>query len=303
MRKTLMHIMLFLLPIALLAGGMEIFLRIQPNSYSAKQAAIDRMAPSVETLILGASHNYMGINPALLHSCALNLANVSQTPNIDIRLLKACLPKMPKLRTVVTGTDNAIFFDAPLQEGGESFRCTYYNLYMDLERIGAWPEWGFEMSHWDGAQERLKQTLLGSGFAVCDSLGWYPEYKLEKREEGALSDEMGRRRNDNNTCRNWDFPKRNRELLLELTRLCQANGIRLIVLRTPVSAVYRRYTPKRQAEAVEQMLNECRRSEGVTVADYAADKRFDDNDFFDTDHLTANGAEKFSKILSAELGI
>ena len=138
---------------------------------------------------------------------------------------------------------------------------------------------------------------------MCDSLGWYSEYKLEKREEGALSDEMGRRRNDNNACRNWDFPKRNRELLLELTRLCQASGIRLIVLRTPVSAVYRRYTPKRQAEAVEQMLDECRRSEGVTVADYAADKRFDDNDFFDTDHLTANGAEKFSKILSAELGI
>lgn len=303
MKKTLARILFFLLPPALLLGAAELFLRSQPNSYAAKQAAVDRMAPRVETLILGASHTYMGINPACLKTTALNLAAVSQTLDVDVNILRSYLPLMPRLKTVVANFDNAIFFDAPLKDGSESFRCTYYNLYMRLQRIDTWPRKAFETADWMGASERMKQILFGNGFTTCDSLGWYPDYSYASREADALSDEMGRRRNDNHTCRNWEYPERNRSYIIELADLCRQNGISLIILQTPLSKVYQQYVPKRQAERLEQMADECRQLPGVTFRSYADDARFNDTDFYNTDHLSDKGAEKFSKILAEELGI
>ena len=303
MKKVIFRLFLFLLPPALLLGAAEIFLRSQPNSYAVKQAAVDRMAPNVETLILGASHNYMGINPAFLKTCALNMAGVSQTFDVDINMLHSYMPLMPKLKTVVTGFDNAIFFDAPLLEGGENYRCTYYNLYMRMKRIDAWPRKAFEIADWNGASEHLKQILLNEGFAICDSLGWYTFDDDIFEKKGKRGDEAALRRNDNNTCRNWKNPVRNRGYLLEIASICRKSGIRLIILQTPLTKEYLKYIPERQAKMVEQMIDECRHLPGVTVRDYTRDPRFGDNDFTDVDHLSSKGAEKFSKILAEELGI
>lgn len=303
MKKFIFRLFLFLMPPALLLGAAEIFLRSQPNSYAVKQAAMERMAPRLETLILGASHTYMGVNPAYLGMCALNMAGVSQTIDVDLNMLRSYLPQTPKLKTVITNLDNAIFFDAPLAIGGESFRCTYYNIYMRMERIDRWPRKAFEVADWNGASERMKQILFKENFAVCDSLGWYSEYKVELRDPDAMSDETARRRNDNHTCRDWNNPVRNWETFKQLAALCRENNIRLIVLQTPVSEQYRKYIPQRQKEMVTQTLEKCRKMDGVVVADYSADKRFTDGDFYNTDHLSDKGAVKFSKILSTELGL
>lgn len=303
MKKTLARILLFLLPPALLLGAAEAYMRSQPNSYAAKQAAVDRTAPRVETLILGASHNYMGINPARLKTCALNLAGVSQTLDVDVNILRSYLPLMPRLRTVVTGFDNGIFFDVPLLEGEESFRCTYYNLYMRLQRMDAWPRKAFETADWTGARERLRRLLFGDGFELCDSLGWYPGYRHTEQEPDALSDEAARHRNDRHACRDWSAPARNRDCLIEMASLCRRHGIRLIVLETPLSPAYLRHVPRRQAETLAKMAEECRQMPGVSFRSYAGDARFGGTDFYNTDHLSDAGAEKFSKILADDFGI
>jgi hypothetical protein len=46
------------------------------------------------------------------------------------------------------------------------------------------------------------------------------------------------------------------------------------------------------------MTDSCCQSFGAVAADFSADSRFTDDDFFDSDHLADGGARKFSAIFS-----
>ncbi len=101
MRKFLKNIIVFsLLTAALFLIG-EIVARSMPSSYSYKHNWILKNGDHISTLILGSSHTYYGLRPNLLGDSVFNLANVSQTPEYDLYLLKTYLPCMPNLKRII----------------------------------------------------------------------------------------------------------------------------------------------------------------------------------------------------------
>ena len=51
------------------------------------------------------------------------------------------------------------------------------------------------------------------------------------------------------------------------------------------------------------MTDSCCAKYGAVKCDYSRDARFRDDDFFDSDHLSDQGARKFSAILARDLGL
>ena len=111
MSRFLRLLVLFLLPLLLLALAAEVYVWHLPNSYRIKRAAMTRMADSVEVIILGNSHAFFGLRPDLMSKPTLNLANVSQTLDYDLLLLADYQPRCPRLRRVYLVVDHSNFFD------------------------------------------------------------------------------------------------------------------------------------------------------------------------------------------------
>ena len=64
MRQFILRTLMISLPIVVIAILIEILLRNVPNDYQEKKEYLDKHASEVETLILGSSHSFYGINPS-----------------------------------------------------------------------------------------------------------------------------------------------------------------------------------------------------------------------------------------------
>jgi hypothetical protein len=87
MKKFLKIFIYFFIPIVIASACLEVYMRHIPNSYKYKDEWMKKNGNTVETLILGSSHAYYGINPEYLSWKAFNLANVSQDLERDFFVL------------------------------------------------------------------------------------------------------------------------------------------------------------------------------------------------------------------------
>ena len=81
---------------------MEFVAEAIPNSYTYKRDYMEQQGAQIQTLILGSSNAYDGLNPSVL-PYAFNLANSSQTLEDDYRLLAKYIDSMDSLQTVIVG--------------------------------------------------------------------------------------------------------------------------------------------------------------------------------------------------------
>lgn len=299
MRHFLQQLLLFLLPIALLAVGAECYMRCcVPNSYRIKAELMERTKDSVEAIVLGNSHAYSGIKPDLLPGVAVNMANVSQVLDTDLRLLERYAPQCPCLKQVYLVCDNSNLFDLSLEQTDEWFRCTYYTLYMDgLGGHSRWSRYGLELAHFNSFRGKLTKYWHLQR-PDCDPLGWDTDNSLQaKREAGwdstQVADALRR-----HTCNDWQQARRNARTVMEMARYCQTRGIRLTLLCTPVTPAYAAGVPPRQLEAIRRVHKEACQKYGAESLDLSRTEAFAPDDYFDSDHLTHEGAAKLTRLLA-----
>lgn len=296
MRRFIVRCILFLLPVVFILGCMEFLIRQVPNTYRQKYQWMSQHGQDVHTLILGNSHGLFGIKPDLLRVPAYNLCNVSQVFEYDDWLLRHFAPSCKNLRTVVLIVDNSNLFDPPLEES-ESFRCTYYRLYMDYPKHSLFSKYGFELSQMAATMEKVKCWLNGES-DMCDSLGWNRNYRVDARDSLNLTDEVARMAAKRHNAPGMKYAKSNREALFRVAEFCQDNHLRLILMQTPVKVAYSQAVQAPYKSFLQQTLQDCRNKYGAEIADYSADVRFTDEDFYDADHLSNVGAEKFTRIIA-----
>lgn len=298
MSHFIRRLLLFLLPVILLGVGAESFLRSFPNSYRVKASAMNLMADSVESIILGNSHAYYAVRPALLSDAAVNLANVSQTLAIDREILETYAPRCSRLKTVYLVCDHSNLFDPPLDHGDESFRLTYYHLYMNLCRPAWTKPFDWELWHTASAVEKLKNRIGAreQATADCDSLGWGTAFAEARRDTANLSQSMAQRRAEKHTCRDGSLAEANCREVRHIAAYCRDHHLRLILFATPVTAAYLQHIPASQRAYVNELLHSVQLDFGAVIVDDSTNPRFSDDDFFDADHLSDAGAAKFTQL-------
>lgn len=87
--------------------------------------------------------------------------------------------------------------------------------------------------------------------------------------------------------------------LCALAQACNACHVELVFVATPVTAAYLRHIPQGQKRLLAQTYDCFRRRYAVRIADYSADTRFADSDFYDADHLSDRGAARLTHLLTA----
>jgi len=297
MRKFLLRVVFFLIPAFCMLAVAEWYMRTIPNTYRMKNDWMLRNAHNVKTLLLGNSHGYFALVPSVMGDSIFNLCNVSQRLELDYFLLCHYADRYDSLKRVILVADNSNLFDVPM-ECDEPARVTYYQLYMGYRAHSMLSKYGFELSNMGYAHQKLKYHCQGQS-VMCDSLGWGYNYVVTDRNPEDFLYKNVRE----HLFVNWEYTYRNRDYIDSIASWCQQNHVELVLLQTPVCKHYTRKAASWQLRLVKAMTDSCCAKYGARKFDYSCDERFHDIDFFDSDHLSDEGARKFSVILAHDLHI
>ena len=303
MKAFLIKTSLFLLPILLGAFVAEYLLQNAPNDYKYKKSHLDEHAKEVETLVLGSSHSYYGIDPEYFNSATFNASHIAQMLAYDFKLLKKYESDWNALETVILPVSYFTLFDK-LETGTEAWRAKNYVLYYNLEAP-------FKLKNYSellssklklNARRIVKYYALGESSVTCSNLGWGTDFNAAHAKDLSATVNESAERHTKEELHSEEqkaIIQDNQQTLEEIAQWCQEKGIQLMLFTPPA---YESYT---------SLLNEEQLRETIRIAQNTADKysncsylnllnnsSFIAGDYFDADHLSNVGAKKLSVMLN-----
>lgn len=308
MKRYLTYITIFTCIIAVLLAAGEAVVRHYPTSYRYKAEWMDSNAGQVKTLVLGGSHTYYGIIPGELGDSTFSLANVTQHPEYDYWLLQHYIDSCTNLQTVIVPVDETNMFEPPLAEGPEWYRCAYYNIYMRCDMQQGNPIYNYEIANLPSFNRKFKavvaNAVCGDATIDCDSLGFGNGFTVDKAldEHDLLWDATSTSKRHAGV--DSTMVAFNTSYLEKMAALCHEHHVTMIMVSMPMWKGYVERIDKKRLEVLESIVNKCQMQYGgIHYKDYTSDARFQGHDFYDCDHLSTQGAHKFTSILKQETGL
>ena len=260
-----------------------------PNSYTYKRAYMEQNGGQIQTLILGSSNAYDGLNPSALPH-AFNLANSSQTLEDDYRLLAKYIDSMDSLQTVIVGLGYH-----SMGATTEDNRRTYYTIYMDL--YPRWPisKYSFEVCNPEMLIKKIIKYAVSRDVTRCDSLGQRVGHTKEAAETGAEwwnKDVLSLVENDRLDIGHCRLEiEENTRYLHDIVNLCNAHNVQPVIVLMPVMGEYKRRLPAEQVTLMEDVLQSMNST--ATCFD-ASEWPVPDDGWYNATHLTKEASEAFT---------
>lgn len=300
MTPFLKKISLFALPILLLIFSFEGFLRHIPNDYTLKKTFLDQHSTTIQTLFLGSSHAYFGINPMYCSTNSFNASYVSQTLDCDVNILEKYDGKWNKLQYIVIPISYFSLF-SKLETDVEAWRVKNYMIY-----------YGFHSSH------KIKDysEFLSSNFKInisklydyyyvhqntisCSALGFGLDYTAKTQKDLQKSGIDAAKRH---TANDFTYFEENRNYLIELIQFAKKRHIKVFLFTPPAYFTYTNNLNQTQlnqtiatAEALKKM------NDHVSYINFLNDSTFIKSDFYDADHLNDIGAKKLTEAINTHI--
>ena len=295
MKKFLLHSALFLIPVVVALVALECVLRQMPNPYKSKCEWMNQHASTVQTLVLGNSHTFYGVQPQYLDGEAYNLANVSQTLREDCYLLTHWADDYKQLQTVIVPIAYCTLFE-DLEHSTESYRCRYYSIYMDCDLYPCLPQYHLEVADISSAMAKLKRDTG----VDWDQWGWGTAYKLANKSQQQWDNHTEAIASaQRHTIDDWSLLDANVQLLDSIATFCEQRHIRLVLITTPCwSDYYTRLDHKQLQQMYATLRTLQQQHPTVQYLDYMRDPRFTADDFYDSNHLSNRGSQKFTTLLN-----
>lgn len=132
MKKFILHITCFILPLAVVFIPMELYLR--DNSYQAKSDYLTAHKEEIETLVLGPSYAWRAINPLAMDMPTASLAHEASAINTNMMLFRKFSSQLPRLKYVL--------FDLSLgymeNDNDQRWESNHlFNIYYDIQNYRA----------------------------------------------------------------------------------------------------------------------------------------------------------------------
>ena len=302
MKKFLKYGIFFVLPLIAALIPLEYLIRQVPNPYKYKYEWMQKNAEDVEILVFGSSHTFYGIRPEFFEGKAFSLANVSQGLRQDLFLLEYWADRYKKLKTVICPISFYSWFSHGLEYGSESYRCRYYKIYMDCDLYPDLSLYNLELSDFRTAKGKIAKLFSSNEDPGYDEYGWGNTYKLSKKNitkwnDGTEAEAAIKR----HTAKSRDYIDLNYTRMKELVDFCKSRNIQLVLITTPCWHSYYDNLNKEQLAKMYELTNRFKNEFDVPYFDYLKDPRFEADDFYDSNHLSEIGAEKFTKILDNDI--
>ena len=297
MNQVIKKVIVFLLPVIILGIMLELVTRNIPNDYKMKDNYMNSNSSKIETLILGSSHAFYGINPTYFKSNTYNLAFLSQSVAYDYLLWKHY--HLSNLKTIILPIS---FFT--LHSTIESDSCGWmiknYNIYMHLNSKMA-PKYNFEIF-----SEQLRPLLIknylyymkDSSIIFSNELGWSKKtgFRNENKFDQLAIDAFHRHQVDTNLYVNFNI-----EILNKFIQEAKEKNIKVLLVTTPTYVSYNNLVLK--TKQYKEIQNEIsllmKKYSNCIYINSINDKNYIKTDFYDGDHLNEIGARKYSVFLDS----
>ena len=296
MKRFLQDIGLFSVAALLFFGALEWVAESIPNSYTYKCDYMEQHGSQIETLILGSSNAYDGLNPSVLPQ-AFNLPNSSQTLEDDYRMLAKYISSMDSLQTVIVGLGYH-----SLGATTEDNRRTYYTIYMDL--YPRWPisKYSFEVCNPEMLVKKIIKYAVSRDVTRCDSLGQRVGHTKEVAKTGAEWWNKGVEalvENDRLELKVKSEELRvtieeNTRYLKAIVDLCNAHNVRPVIVLMPVMGEYKRKLPEEQVALMEEVLHSL---DSCAIYIDASEWEIPEDGWYNATHLTKEASGEFTRKL------
>lgn len=302
MKTLFVKSLLLVAPFALMLAFVEYELRQLPNSYSSTRAALEQQRGDIDVLITGTSHTEVGVRADLLAAHAFNLANRSQSLHYDTQLVLKYAPALPRLKLVIF-TLSYHSLEYKLNNSIERWRAGFYQQVYGLPGEDARQR--LQLTNYSylalytpkEAYWQVLEHFRGGGVAAA-----VPHGAAVLPQQGDVSEDSGRQRVrfHESEMHQSDIPA-NRAALEHACRELKRQHIAVVFITVPTDRTYYDYiqlaTYQRMQNTIRQISAEC----PAEYFNYLLDPRFAHEDFFDSDHLNGDGAEKFSQIINQDI--
>jgi hypothetical protein len=275
---------------------MEIIAEAIPNSYTYKRDYIEHHGAQIQTLILGSSNAYDGLNPCVLPN-VFNLANSSQTLEDDYRLLSRCIDSMDSLRTVMVGLGFHSLAATP-----EANRRMYYTIYMDL--YPRWPisKYSFEVCNLEALTKKIIKYVVSRDVTRCDSLGQRIGHTKEAAKTGAewwnkgvdALVENDRLELKVNSEELRVTIEENTRYLCAIVELCNTHNVQPVIVQMPVMKEYKRRLPEEQVALMKEVLQSL---DSSAICIDASEWSISEDGWYNATHLTREASIPFTRHL------
>lgn len=273
----------------------ECYVRSIPNPARYKHQWMMAHSKEVETLILGSSHCFYGVEPQVFGPNTFSLAQPTQTYRYDLWELTRY--PMPKLKTVIIPFSYQSLFEDLENEPRLRYWAVRYRLYMDCPIHSYISQYGWECLHIPSFREKLT-SLWRPAKVKWDSLGFgltngYESLIVEGKDNGL-------QRVKENSYPDMKSLSLCTKELDSIASFCDKRGIHLVLFTSPTSESFRRYANKHQIDISRRVLRRVMaRHRSISYFCYWADPDFTPSHFYDADHLNLKGASLLSlKLLS-----
>lgn len=292
MKRFLRDIGLFSVVALLFFGALEWIAESIQNSYTYKRTYMEQHGAEIQTLIIGSSNAYDGLNPSVLPN-AFNLANSSQTLEDDYLLLAKYIDSMDSLQTVIIGLGYH-----SLGATTEDNRRTYYTIYMDL--YPRWPisKYSFEVCNPEMLVKKIIKYAVSRDVTRCDSLGQRVGHTIAAAQSGVEwwnKDVQSLVDNDRmvNGKRSMVIEE-NRRYLKAIVDLCNAHNVQPVIVLLPVMEEYKRKLPREQVALMNEVLLSLG---GSAICIDASEWEIPEDGWYNATHLTREASIPFTRHL------
>ncbi len=302
MKRFVIKTVCIALPLLVVALALEVLLRIIPNDYTFKKNYLDNHSFEIETLILGSSHSFYGINPDYFSRKTFNASHISQSLVYDLAIVKKYEDRFENLKTVVLPISYFTLY-GKLEAGPESWRIKNYMIYYGMNSSKLFTDY-FEVlsNRLDVNVKRLlSYYVFGNPAVTCTESGWGVGYNSKNAQDLIESGKTAAQRHtikDLHSAKYQEIVNDNIQTLKTIIQWCKERRVRILLLTTPAFETYLKHLNAKQYNTTIKTTRDiCADYSNCKYLNLIDDTRFVSTDFFDADHLSDRGAQKLSKLI------
>lgn len=296
MKRFVKNLIIFGLLILVSFAGLEWYAESLTNDIvSRKKMLIDRQAGQIETLFVGSSETFRGVDPNLWPNKAFNLAFNGFDFDHNNGLIDATIDELPRLQTLFIEVPYFVFRTKVVKRNEYMWDWVRPTIYFHTKKFSRFSIYGAEVLHPSLLRDKII-PYSNLDFSKCDSTGHADNFPYAPNAH--TWDDFAQMLANSQTPGNDEYYQENRALLRNMLVMCKERGVEAVLFSPPVSAAHYNALDSVQLAEIFTSIDELQKEFGFRYFCYMADSRFDDDDFVDPVHLsTDRGADKFTRSL------
>lgn len=292
MKKFISNLLLFIAPLFIIGIILQVLLVKIPSDYKYKKEYLDQNASKIKTLCLGSSHIYYGINPDYMKANTFNASYVAQYLNYDLAILEKYKNDWKNLKSIVIPIDYFSLYGR-LETTTESWRKKNYVLYYDISFDNDIADRVEILSQFKANILKIYSFYyLKENSITCTKLGWGFGFDSEKKNDLL---ETGKNAALRHSSKDDKYFNENLQVLQSIIKFARDRNIQVYMVTTPANKTYTENLNKLQLYRTINIAQKlASANSNVHYNNFLNNVDFDENDFYDADHLNDLGAKKFT---------